>query len=125
MSTTVRLRNISPLGRIDLPLLRREGDVDGEGIGCLEPGEVFDCPVELAGRAPSGRPSVGEPGDDGYDPGHDWDPGDGLLAQTGNFELVRARAKKVPAKKTPAKKAPAKKAAPSQPAPQAPTNEDA
>ena len=78
--STVKLRNINPLGQVDLPLLRREGEpFDTEGRGCLEPGEVFDCPAHLAGRAPSG--TSGEA---------DWDPGEGLLAQVGNYELVTA-----------------------------------
>lgn len=85
--STVKLRNINPLGYVDLPLLRREagpgethGDVrfDSEGVGCLTPGEVFECPVELAGRPPSGKP-----GTDKYNPGV------GLLAQVGNYQLVK------------------------------------
>lgn len=75
---TVRLRNINPLGQVDLPLVGREGDPLGEhGDGCLEPGEVFEVDEQLAGRAPSGTP-----GEDGYD------PGEGLLAQVGNYELA-------------------------------------
>ena len=75
---TVTLRNISPLGTIDVPLIAREGEPIGqEGRGCLEPGETFTGPAALAGRAPSGTP--GE---------EDWDPGEGLLGQTSNFELV-------------------------------------
>jgi hypothetical protein len=59
---TVKLRNVNPLGQVDLPLLRREGEPFGEpGAGCLEPGEVFDCPAEFA---------------------------DALLEQVGNYELV-------------------------------------
>lgn len=47
--STVKLRNINPLGQVDLPLLRREGEPVGEpGAGCLEPGEVFECPADLA-----------------------------------------------------------------------------
>jgi hypothetical protein len=61
---TVRLKNVNPLGQVDLPLLRRT----------LEPLEEFDCPTELAGRAPS----VSE---DGVP-----DLGAGLLAQVGNYE---------------------------------------
>lgn len=75
---TVTLRNISPLGTLDVPLIAREGEPLGqEGRGCLEPGETFTVPAHLAGRAPSGTP-----GED------DWDPGEGLLGQTGNFALV-------------------------------------
>ncbi len=43
----MKIRNISPLGRVDVPLLRRQGDIEGEGRGCLEPGEVIDVPDEL------------------------------------------------------------------------------
>ena len=57
----MKIRNINPLGRVDVPLLRREGDVDGEGTGCLEPGEVVDVDDDVALA---------------------------LLEQVGNFELV-------------------------------------
>ena len=40
----MKIRNINPLGRVDVPLLRRQGDIEGEGRGCLEPGEVIDLP---------------------------------------------------------------------------------
>lgn len=43
----VKIRNINPLGRVDVPLLRRQGDIEGEGRGCLEPGEVIEVPDEL------------------------------------------------------------------------------
>ncbi|TCJ23022.1 SAP domain-containing protein [Nocardioides jejuensis] len=81
---SVQLRNINPIGHVDVPILRRQGpvsdaclaDPDGicrceHGVGCLAPGEVFDCPEEIAGRVPS-----------------ETDPGEGLLAQVGNYELV-------------------------------------
>lgn len=79
---TVLLRNCNPLGQVDLPLIGRQEDSDGstlgtEGTGCLEPGEVFEVDAALAGRAPSGSVE-----DD------DYDPGEGLLAQVGNYELV-------------------------------------
>lgn len=70
---TVRLKNVNPLGYVDLPLIRR----------ALKPGEEFDVDAAHAGRAPT--PAKGEPGDDDYAPA---DPGDGLLAQIGNYELV-------------------------------------
>jgi hypothetical protein len=78
---TVRLRNTNPLGQVDLPLINRQGaeHLGVEGIGNLEPGEVFEVDKELAGRAPSGTP-----GED------DYDLGEGLLAQIGNFELVES-----------------------------------
>lgn len=79
---TVLLRNTNPLGHIDLPLVGRQEGPDGatigtEGVGGLEPGEVFEIDAELAGHAPTGTP-----GED------DYDPGSGLLAQVGNYELV-------------------------------------
>jgi len=43
----MKLRNINPLGRVDLRIALREGDVEGEGVGCLEPGEVFEVPDEI------------------------------------------------------------------------------
>lgn len=44
-----KLRNINPLGQVDVPLLGRQGDPVGEeGRGCLEPGEVFEVPKEIA-----------------------------------------------------------------------------
>lgn len=51
-----RLRNKSPLGQIDVPILNRQGlsfDEEGEptrleGQDCLEPGEEFDVPEEIA-----------------------------------------------------------------------------
>ncbi len=43
----MKIRNINPLGRVDVPLLRRQGDIEGEGRGCLKPGEVIDVPDEL------------------------------------------------------------------------------
>lgn len=79
--STVLLRNINPLGRVDLPLVNREGDVEEEGVGCLEPGEVFEVPADLAGRAPSTAVDE-ETGEETYD------PGEGLLAQVGNYELA-------------------------------------
>lgn len=82
----MRLRNISPLGQLDVPALNRQGGVEFddkglpirvEGSGCLEPGEEFDCPDELAGRAPSEN-----------------DRGSGLLAQVGVFEAVDEKKKR-------------------------------
>jgi hypothetical protein len=76
---TVRLRNINPLGRVDLPLIGRQGEHEGEGVACLEPGEVFEVDAKVAGRAPSGTPGEA-----------DYDLGEGLLAQVGNYELADA-----------------------------------
>lgn len=59
----MRLRNINPLGAVDLPLIGRQGEPFGEeGVGCLEPGEVFEIDDER---------------------------GNALLEQVGNYELVR------------------------------------
>lgn len=44
----MKIRNINPLGRVDVPLLRRQGDIVGEGRGCLEPGEVIEVPDDVA-----------------------------------------------------------------------------
>ena len=50
---TVKLRNINPLGQVDLPIASRQGDPFGEeGSGCLEPGEVFEVDADVAGNAP-------------------------------------------------------------------------
>ncbi len=108
---TVKLRNINPLGHVDLALIRREGLVNDEpGTGCLLPGEVFEISEELAGVAPHWRPvsdedidpTTGEvyrwleqrttPGEsDDAAPGVEVrDPGHGLLAQVGNYELAAA-----------------------------------
>jgi hypothetical protein len=82
---TVLLRNVNPLGQVDLPLVGRQEDESGStlgvhGVGCLEPGEVFEVDEDLAGRAPSTTID-----DDGVE---HHDPGTGLLAQVGNYELV-------------------------------------
>lgn len=78
LEAAVKLKNTNPLGAVDLPLIGRT----------LEAGEVFDVPDAVAGRAPS--TSQDEDGNDVLD------PGEGLLAQVGNYE---------PATKTEAKKA--------------------
>lgn len=78
----MRLRNISPMGQLDVPAIGRQGEPFGEpGSGCLEPGEVFEVPAKLAGRAPSEStdPDTGAV---------TVDLGSGLLAQAGVFELV-------------------------------------
>lgn len=80
--TTVRIRNVNPLGHVDVPILRRQDDPEGsqmgtEGVGGLEPGEVLEVDESIAGHAPVF-------GDDG----EVLDYGSGLLAQVGNFELV-------------------------------------
>ncbi len=100
-----RLRNINPLGYVDLPLIRREGASDDPGgdqpgSGCLVPGEVFEVSDEHAGVAPHWRPSEeGDADPDGVirrfetrvddDLLEVLDPGHGLLAQVGNYELVK------------------------------------
>jgi hypothetical protein len=87
-TATVRLRNVSPLGHLDVPEIGRQGpaphygfcvtctddptsehehelvdadDLAGEGEGCLKPGEVFEVSPDVAER---------------------------LLAQEENFELA-------------------------------------
>jgi hypothetical protein len=58
----VTLRNVNPLGYVDLPLLGREGEIDDTpGVGCLVPGEEFEVDAQIA---------------------------ENLLAQVGNYELV-------------------------------------
>ncbi len=65
----MQLRNCNPLGAVDLPLIGRT----------LAAGEVFEVTAEQAGRAPSTSKDA-----DGNDV---FDPGEGLLAQVGNYEL--------------------------------------
>lgn len=65
------LKNINPLGRVDLPLIGRS----------LEPGEEFEVSKELAGEAPT------------FDDDGNANPGSGLLAQVGNYELVPEKKK--------------------------------
>lgn len=100
----VLLRNINPLGFVDLPLIGRQGatdDPDGDqpGSGCLIPGEVFSVDAEIAGEAPHWRPSEeGDADADGVirrfetrvedDLLEVHDLGHGLLAQVGNFEVA-------------------------------------
>jgi hypothetical protein len=54
---TVKLRNINPLGQVDLPIAARQGEPLGEhGTGCLEPGEVFEVDATSpAGHRPATR----------------------------------------------------------------------
>ncbi len=90
---TVLLRNTNPLGQVDLPLVGRQEDESGstlgvEGVGCLEPGEVFEIDSDLAGRAPSTRTVEVEQEDGEVVSVEIHDPGEGLLAQVGNYELV-------------------------------------
>jgi hypothetical protein len=78
----MRLRNTNPLGQVDLPLIGRQGEPLGEeGVGCLEPGEVFEVDDALAGREPADITDEG-----GNVIGQDL--GEGLLAQVGNYERV-------------------------------------
>lgn len=59
-----KLRNTNPLGQVDVPLIGRQGDTDGRtGVGCLEPGEEFDCSAEHA-RLLLGQAGNFEPVDD-------------------------------------------------------------
>ena len=43
---TVRLRNVHPLGDVDIPAIGRSEET------CVKAGEEFDCPSELVGEAP-------------------------------------------------------------------------
>lgn len=62
----MKVRNISPLGHVDVPLLRRQGEpFDEVGRGCLQPGEEIDVTEDQARQ---------------------------LLPQRGNFEAVDAEA---------------------------------
>lgn len=105
----VLLRNINPLGHVDLPLIGRQGEVNDEpGSGCLIPGEVFAVDAEIAGCGPYWRPAT-EDDAEAIAAGHvetrevdtaaedDDEPavvlevrdlGHGLLSQVGNYELV-------------------------------------
>ena len=67
----MKIRNINPLGRVDVPLLRRQGDIKDEGRGCLEPGEVIEVSDAI---------------------------GAALLEQTTNFEAAEPRTRKESAK---------------------------
>lgn len=89
--STVFLKNVNPLGHVDLPLLgRQEGEgaptYGAAGVGCLVPGEVFEVDADLAGHAPSTSTVVDEETGEEREV---FDPGTGLLAQVGNFELVK------------------------------------
>lgn len=65
----MKLRNINPIGLVDVPLLYRQGEpFDTEGVGCLQPGEVFDVTAEQARQ---------------------------LLAQDGNYEAADAEGQQV------------------------------
>jgi hypothetical protein len=81
-----KLRNINPLGQVDLPLIDRQGDngvyaaPDDRGYeartavpesGCLEAGEEFEVSQEIAEH---------------------------LLEQAGNYELVKTPVTKADAK---------------------------
>lgn len=61
------LRNVNPLGGVDLPLIGRS----------LEAGEEFEVTDEQAGKAPIVNKD-----------GEVTDLGSGLLSQVGNYELV-------------------------------------
>jgi hypothetical protein len=89
--STVFLKNINPLGHVDLPLIGRQEDagaptLDEPGVGALVPGEVFEIDEELAGRAPWVETVVDDETGEETEVHH---PGEGLLAQVGNYELVK------------------------------------
>lgn len=84
---TVKLRYIGGLLHADVPILAREGEpLDDHGEGCLVRGEEFECDEAVAGRAPK----LAGDGTLELDPdtGQPVDPGEGLLAQVGVFELA-------------------------------------
>ena len=87
----VTLKNVSPLGDLDLPLIGRQGDA------CLKAGEEFEIDEALAGRAPG--VVVDDEGNEVADLGV------GLLAQVGNFELVTKAAGKTSTRRRRAKSA--------------------
>lgn len=96
--STVLLRNINPLGTVDLPLVRRQEDSSGstigtEGVGGLEPGEVFEVDAELAGCPPYLEVVIDETTGDEVEVLR---PGRGLLAQVGNYELASEPATPTP-----------------------------
>jgi hypothetical protein len=83
----VRLKNVNPLGVVEVPLLGRT----------LQPGEVFEVDEETAGRKPSDWRPVEEGeqtprhltrvriDDKGVQVLEVYDPGTGLLSQATNF----------------------------------------
>jgi len=84
----VLLRNINPVGEVWVAALDR----------VLEPGEVVDVPDDIAGTAPSAFVAVDVPDKPwlarvthagGWE---QYDPGTGLLAQVGNWEVADAPA---------------------------------
>lgn len=116
--STVKLRYIGGIPYVDVPILSREGDdpLEEHGAGCVVRGEVFECDKEIAGRPPKlNADGTLKLGDDSQPV----DPGEGLLAQPSNFELVK------PAAARKRRKAAAKKPNPSPPMPPAsPTADD-
>lgn len=45
----MQIKNVSPYGALDVPLLRRQGEpYDDEGVGCLGAGEVVDVAEDHA-----------------------------------------------------------------------------
>jgi hypothetical protein len=79
-----KIQNVSPLGDLEVPALRRS----------VAAGEVVDVPAEVAGRAPSWGPADESTPDfltrvvvdeDGLEVLEAFDPGFGLLAQPENF----------------------------------------
>jgi hypothetical protein len=99
--STVQLRYVGALLHADVPILNRQGEpLDEHGEGCVVRGEVFTCDATVAGRPPKlDADGALELGDDGQPV----DPGEGLLAQVGVFELAEAEEVARPAK-TPARR---------------------
>ena len=106
------LRNCNPIGEVDVRLIGREGDngvyadpddrgyserTPTPGSGCLERGEEFEVSKEHAGRPPAGWRALGANPipkgatlrTNGQMEVEVFDPGEGLLAQAGIYELVK------------------------------------
>lgn len=97
------LKNINPMGQVDVPVLGRQGEPFGEpGRGCLERGETVEVSDEVAGEAPFWRAAteddvlehfevreVSAEDEDAEPELEVLDPGWGLLAQTDNWVEVK------------------------------------
>lgn len=82
MSDTQFVRYIGPHDSVDVVIAGEPGR-----WWAVERGATVEVPTGVAGRGP--RPAHGVPADADYEPA---DPGEGLLAQTDNWEPVAQRA---------------------------------